>query len=401
MTWNYSNTNLVHIELSNRCNAACPLCPRYLNHSLKVNPELDLGSVSLSDFKKWFPLDFVQKSKSWIFCGTNGDPMMARDVYEILEYVVRNSTAKIQINTNGSMRDGKFWTKLGKLFAEPCINDRYVVFSVDGLKDTNHIYRRNVKWENIMRNMKSYAKSGGMGIWDFLIFKHNEHQLGKAEKMANKIGVTFSPKRPFGFETHEPDVYQDLMVYDEEGNFIYRIEPATEQFRLNKSVKKFEISEDKIWLPTNNKPTKQEIDNKWGDKIKNNLNDFKFPERFKDKSVSCKSCHNVGMEIYVDCKGNVMPCCFVGTMHNSDFQNNETLQIRKEINNYGIDKINLNNYSLQEILDSDYLEVVFASRWENAKNDSDKMVYCFNTCSVDHMKDLFVKKNELPISEVK
>jgi hypothetical protein len=88
-------------------------------------------------------------------------------------------------------------------------------------------------------------------------------------------------------------------------------------------------------------------------------------------------------------------------MHNSDFQNNETLQIRKEINNYGIDKINLNNYSLQEILDSDYLEVVFASRWENAKNDSDKMVYCFNTCSVDHMKDLFVKKNELPISEVK
>ena len=83
--------------------------------------------------------------------------------------------------------------------------------------------------------------------------------------MANKIGVTFSPKRPFGFETHEPDVYQDLMVYDEEGNFIYRIEPATEQFRLNKSVKKFEISEDKIWLPTNNKPTKQEIDNKWDD----------------------------------------------------------------------------------------------------------------------------------------
>ena len=62
------------------------------------------------------------------------------------------------------------------------------------------------------------------------------------------------------------------------------------------------------------------------------------------------------MEIYVDCKGNVMPCCFVGTMHNSNFQNNETLQIRKEINNYGKDKINLNNYSLVEILDSDYYQ---------------------------------------------
>jgi hypothetical protein len=47
------------------------------------------------------------------------------------------------------------------------------------------------------------------------------------------------------------------------------------------------------------------------------------------------------------------------------------------------------------------LEVVFASRWENAKKDEDKMVYCFNTCSVDHMKDLFVKNGELPISEIK
>lgn len=400
MTWNYENTYLVHIELSNRCNAACPLCPRYVNHSLKVNPELDLDSVSLVNFKKWFPLDFIQKSKSWIFCGTNGDPMMAKDAYEILEYVVRNSKAKIQINTNGSMRDVKFWAKLGSLFAEPCLNSRYVVFSVDGLKDTNHIYRRNVKWDNVMKNMKSYIKSGALGIWDFLIFKHNEHQLVEAETLAKKIGVTFSPKRPFGFETHEPDVYQDLMVYDENGNFLYRIEPATEQFRLNHSVKKFEISEDKIWLP-NDKPTKEIIDKKWNDVINNNLKDFEFPERFKGKAVNCKSCHQAGMEIYVDCKGNVMPCCFVGTMHNSNFQNNETLQIRKEINNYGKDKINLNNYSLQEILDSDYLDSVYANRWENAKSDKDKMVYCFSTCSTDHMKDLFVKKDELPISEIK
>ena len=399
MLWNYKDTYLVHVELSNRCNAACPLCPRYVNHSLKVNPELDLGSVSLESFKNWFPLDFVQKSKSWIFCGTNGDPMMAKDAYEILEYVIKNSKAKIQINTNGSIRDVKFWAKMGKLFAEPCENSRYVVFSVDGLEDTNHIYRRNVKWDSVMKNMKSYVKSGGMAIWDFLIFKHNEHQLGEAEKLAKKIGATFSPKRPFGFETHEPDVYQDLMVYDEQGNFIYRIEPATEQFRLNKSVKKFEINEDKIWLP-NDKPTKESIDKKWDDVINNNLKDLEFPERFKGKAVNCKSCHQAGMEIYVDCKGNVMPCCFVGTMHNSNFQNNETLQIRKEINNYGKDKINLNNYSLLEILDSDYLDSVYANRWENAKSDKDKMVYCFSTCSTDHMKDLFVKKDGLPISEI-
>jgi hypothetical protein len=44
---------------------------------------------------------------------------------------------------------------------------------------------------------------------------------------------------------------------------------------------------------------------------------------------------------------------------------------------------------------------VFAKRWDTAKNDEDKMGYCFNTCSVDHMKDLFVRKEELPISSEK
>ena len=33
-------------------------------------------------------------------------------------------------------------------------------------------------------------------------------------------------------------------------------------------------------------------------------------------------------------------------------------------------------------------------------DDEDKMVYCFNTCSVDHMKDLFVKGGKLPIKPV-
>lgn len=398
MVWNYKDSVFLHVELSNLCNAACPLCPRYISNSLKINPELDLGSVSIDDFKKWFPLDFVKKSKGWIFCGTNGDPMMARDVYEILEYVMRNSTAKIQINTNGSMRDEEFWEKIGNLFAEPCINSRYVVFSVDGLEDTNHIYRRNVKWDRVMENMNAYSKSGATGIWDFLIFKHNEHQLAEAEELCKSMGLAFSPKRPFGFETGNPGEYQDLMVYDAEGNFVYKIEPASEEWRLNKSLQKFERGEEKIWVPGKGKKTPEEIEQKWKGLIERDLPGYKFPERFKEKTVSCKSCHPGGKEIYVDCKGNVMPCCFVGTMYNSDYQHHEALQIKKHLYEWGLDKINLNNHSLETILNSDYLNSVFEERWEGAKSDEDKMGYCFNTCSVDHMKDLFVRKESLPIS---
>jgi ribosome maturation protein Sdo1 len=88
-------------------------------------------------------------------------------------------------------------------------------------------------------------------------------------------------------------------------------------------------------------------------------------------------------------------------MYNSDFQHHEALQIKKHLQDWGLDKINLNNHSLSEILDSKYLDDVFANRWDGDKNDEDKMGYCFNTCSVDHMKDLFVRKEELPISSEK
>ena len=61
---------------------------------------------------------------------------------------------------------------------------------------------------------------------------------------------------------------------------------------------------------------------------------------------------------------------------------------------------NLNKNSLEQILNSDYLDSVFADRWESASKDEEKMGYCFNTCSVDHMKDLFVKKEGFPIKPI-
>lgn len=386
--WNYKNTSLVHIELSNQCNAACPICPRYIGGSLMVNPELELGSITIEQFKKWFPLDFVERSTGWVFCGTNGDPMMAKDAYEILEYVASNSSSKIQVNTNGSMRSPDFWTKLGKMFKENSQGRRYVTFSVDGLEDTNHIYRRNVNWKRLMANMKAYCSTGAESAWDFLIFKHNEHQIQEAEALAKKIGVTcFQPKRPFGFERQNPEEYQDMHVYDEHGKLAYKIEAGSLPWRLSGATKKIESDQTQIFLPENKKKNQQESRKRWqeiADKLPPELD----TSHLDHKSISCKSCHPEGKEIYVDCKGNVFPCCFVGTMFNGEYNYNDPVQIKKYLYEYGMDNISLKNYSLDKILNSGYLDDVFAKRWEG-KN---KMLYCFSICSVDHMQNLFVNK---------
>mgnify|MGYP000657292039 CR=1 FL=1 len=65
----------------------------------------------------------------------------------------------------------EFWKKLASY-------DRVrVLFGIDGLNDTNHLYRINVNWDALMRNVKSYISNGGTASWQFIVFDHNQHQI--------------------------------------------------------------------------------------------------------------------------------------------------------------------------------------------------------------------------------
>ena len=67
----------------------------------------------------------------------------------------------------------------------------YCVFSIDGLEDTNHLYRRNVKWEKVIENARSFITAGGKAHWDMLVFEHNKHQVDEAKSYANKLGFVW------------------------------------------------------------------------------------------------------------------------------------------------------------------------------------------------------------------
>ena len=382
LLWNYEKLGHIHIELSSHCNAACPNCPRFWCHTEIVQPELELTSITFDQFRTWFPIETIKKIKRWIFCGTNGDPMMAKDVYEILEYIVNNSDASIQLNTNGGTRSTAFWTKLGNLFSSshPDIL-RYVIFSVDGLEDTNHIYRRNVKWSTVWNNMQAYAATGAQSQWDFLIFKHNEHQLAEAEELSKQIGISvFAPKRALGFETGVPGEHKNMIVRDKEGNFLYWIEPPSQEYRNVQAPLVFKDEATHKLETPKHKTTKEEKINFLMYNVDRHK-DYTFPEHHKNKTIQCKSIERYGMEIYVDSTGNVMPCCYVGTWFNANYSNPEAVQLQKSIYDWGHDKINLKTNPLKEILDSGYLDRTFRDKWESAP-EAERMTYCFDICGL-------------------
>jgi hypothetical protein len=193
-----------------------------------VSPGLELTDLSMVDIKRMIPNQIAKNITHIDYCGTVGDPCMAPDLLPILKYFSESSPNIIQyVRTNGGMRNVEFWTMLGNFFSRSITNQNFgnVVFSVDGLEDTNHIYRRGVKWEKLIAHMRAYSATGAIATWEWLIFEHNQHQLVEAKALAKELNFKFVVKNPLGF-TKSNDKVTGIPVYNKEGEFEYNIWPA-------------------------------------------------------------------------------------------------------------------------------------------------------------------------------
>jgi MoaA/NifB/PqqE/SkfB family radical SAM enzyme len=386
--WNFNELVQVHIELTNHCNAACPMCVRFYNSSELIRPDLNLSQISLEDFKKWFPQEVLDKVKLWLFCGVHGDPCMAKDFYEICEYIIEHSEGVIAVHTNGGMRNPDWWAKLGKLFSKGKQSNQYrLTFSIDGLEDTNHIYRRNVKWDKLIANAAAFIEAGGRALWDFLIFKHNEHQLEDARILSKKMGfVEFVPKKALGVDNGTELIY--MVALNKEGKLDYTIEAPVNPKNRNlenptgtQPLKFYPFSKEEY--------NKMKEDNnfknfyyKRTEEVDNIIASSKYDEH-DSCTIKCKSYINdgykTGKEIFVDSAGNVMPCCYIGTHLNGIYSDPPSMQLVRNLNNYGPEKLNLNNHSLEEILSAEHLDRLYSDTWNKTTKEG-KLVYCSKTC---------------------
>ena len=63
-----------------------------------------------------------------------------------------------------------------------------IIFAIDGLEDTHSIYRQNTNFEKIINNATAVINSGGVAHWQFIPFKHNQHQIVDVIKLSKKLG---------------------------------------------------------------------------------------------------------------------------------------------------------------------------------------------------------------------
>ena len=103
-------------------------------------------------------------------CGNLGDPVIAQDPLEVMDYhAVKIPNIWLSMNTNAGAKKPEWWRELAKTIGQ----NGHVIFSLDGLKDTNHLYRQNVNWDICMDSAEAFINAGGRARWDYLIFGLN------------------------------------------------------------------------------------------------------------------------------------------------------------------------------------------------------------------------------------
>jgi hypothetical protein len=174
---------VLHVEPTDVCQAACPMCARETDTQFRKDVKHHLR---MEQIQQHFSDRVIGNLDKMFMCGNYGDPAAGYYTMDIYNYFRKiNPNIVLGMNTNGAVQSTFFWHALGRLFDQP---KDYCVFSIDGLQDTNHVYRKNVNWAKLMSNVQAYIAAGGSAHWDMLVYKHNQHQVDACEQLARDMG---------------------------------------------------------------------------------------------------------------------------------------------------------------------------------------------------------------------
>jgi MoaA/NifB/PqqE/SkfB family radical SAM enzyme len=350
----FSQLEQIHLEITQACQAACPMCDRNQNGG-ELNPHINLSELTLEDCKKIFSPEFISQLNNMYMCGNLGDPIVARDTLEVFRYFRQhNPNMWLSMNTNAGARDSKWWSDLAIVFN----GKGAVIFSVDGLEDTNHLYRQNVKWSIVENSMKSFIAAGGRSRWDFLIFEHNQHQVEEAKRLSEELGFEkFVAKKTGRFVTATSQKKENHQAINRKGINTTLIQKPKEEYQ-NQSLAKYD-----------------DVVNKYGS----------IDEYHDSAEIICKV-KDAG-NLFITAEGLALPCCWTaGRMYKWWHADPKVEQIWSLIDQIGgKEKLNTKQ-GLGKVFDTGIFDLIEAS-WSKSSCNDGKLKVCSMKCGKE--LDLF------------
>ena len=370
---------VVHLEVTERCNASCPQCARNLNGG-EVNPQLKDAELSLDDVKQILKPEFVAQLKRLYMCGNYGDPISARDTLEIFEYLRScNNTMQLSLHTNASAKTPEWWSKLPAALGE----NHYVVFSVDGLEDTNHLYRQGTVWKKIMENAKAFIQAGGRARWDYIVFAHNEHQVEQARALAEQMGFEkFNIKKSNRFFSNvRGAVKTEHQAGNRRGQETTLLAMPTNPEYQNPAIKEMvQITQPVETNNVNFITTVAELEGKTGAQRFSTDPAKKKPmePHWDSTNIKCKVAEE--KSIYITAEGYLQPCCWTAGQMYVWYWKPRGGQIWDAIDQVGLDSLDLKKQDIVDVINGPFIQDVIPSSWSKSSCAEGKLAVCAKTC---------------------
>ena len=331
------NLSNIDMELTSWCNADCPMCART---AWDGKPDLELinkAHLKLEVLDRNVGTKVFGQLKTIDMCGILGDAIMNPECLDIVQYLSNaNPSCQITLMTNGGVRNKEFWNALGK------IPNLLIMFGIDGLKDTNHLYRRNVQWDKLIENARTYIEAGGRAIWQFIVFKHNEHELDTAEALSKTLGFESFTK-----------------IYTAR----WQARNWTD-FDSIKSTHAWPVDNGRYFLEP---PISQPVSNVSFDNPKFNLN----------QKIKCRAASDGMFQLLFRADGTVQPCCMLGEL--SRHQMKDLLDDPRDIN--------INYNSLESILNSSFYQRLY----NGIQGGEERLQSCFFHCGLQEQHNRYIE----------
>jgi MoaA/NifB/PqqE/SkfB family radical SAM enzyme len=171
------------IDICNACNLRCPLCSTG-NDTIGRKQ----GMMSFKEYKTI--LDKVSDYALVVSLYNLGEPFLNRDIFKIIEYTSgKGITTNLSSNFNWPIPvDPKDIVRSGL---------EYIAASVDGVsQEAYQKYRVRGDIKEVFDNIrgllaarKELKKKTPFVEWQYIVFKHNEHEMDEARRLAVELGV--------------------------------------------------------------------------------------------------------------------------------------------------------------------------------------------------------------------
>ncbi|MCI0399454.1 MAG: radical SAM protein [Chloroflexi bacterium] len=179
-----------YIDPCDVCNLRCPLCAT--GNGLKQNAR---GMMKLQDYRRI--LEKVHRYAIRIQLYSWGEPLLNKEIFDLIHLTRRYGIAHaLSSNLNVEKEH------LGDLLVESGL-DRLIV-SLDGVtQEVYQQYRVRGDIGLVFRNLRAIVEARRrlqsrtpIVEWQFIVFRHNEHEMKPAQRLAGELGIEFRPVFP-------------------------------------------------------------------------------------------------------------------------------------------------------------------------------------------------------------